>query len=181
MRPDVAAIPRRIKELREILEISRADMAENLAISEAEYEKCENAQTDIPISMLYNIAEILGVDTTVLLTGDTPRMRGYSVTRAGKGVLVERYLGYSYRSLSFNFLHRNMEPLLVTLEEGREPELVTHPGQEFNYALKGKMRITVGPKSFVLSEGDCVYFDSALPHGQSAVSGPAVFLTVIKE
>ena len=181
MRSDVAAIPDRITELREILDISRAAMAEKLSITEADYEKCETGETDIPISMLYGIAEILGVDATVLLTGDSPRMSGYSVTRAGEGVLVQRYPGYSYRSLSFNFLRRNMEPLLVTLEEGKAPDLVTHSGQEFNYALKGEMKITVGPKSFILKEGDSIYFDSALPHGQSAVGGEAVFLTVIKE
>ena len=181
MNAELAAIPKRIRELREILAVEADEMAKRLATDAKTYRQYETGEIDIPIGVLYAIAEILGVDPTVLLTGDTPRMDRYSVTRAGQGVLVERYPGYNYRSLSFNFQHRNIDPLLVTVVEGKEPSLVTHPGQEFNYVLKGKIKVTVGARQFVLSPGDCIYFDPTLPHGQASVEGESVFLTIIKE
>lgn len=177
----IESIAVRIKELREILDIEKSDMADRLGCDTAFYEKYENAEIDIPISALYRIAEILGVDTTVLLTGDMPRMVSYSVTRSGEGVTVERFPGYNYQSLSFNFKNRNMDPLLVTLSDEKEPDLITHTGQEFNYVLEGRIRIKVGEKEFVLEKGDSIYFDPTLPHGQSSISGKSVFLTVIKE
>jgi len=58
---------------------------------------------------------------------------------------------------------------------------VTHKGQEFNYCLKGAVKVTVGGKELLLREGDSLYFDPRLPHMQTAATETAVFLTVINE
>ena len=137
---------------------------------------------DIPISVLYKIAARLGVDTTVLLTGEDPRMDTASICRAGKGVRVERYPGYEFSSLAYNFRGRTIEPLLVFLDPSRQAAVpVKHSGQEFNYVTEGKIKITVARNEYILDTGDSIYFDAALPHAQSAVDGPARFLTIIQE
>jgi quercetin dioxygenase-like cupin family protein len=75
-----------------------------------------------------------------------------------------------------------MEPLVVELSPSdAEPALVTHPGQEYNFVLSGKVKITIGKHDYILSQGDSVYFDPLLPHGQQAVDADASFLTVICE
>ncbi len=182
MQMDLTNIPSRVRELREILEIEAAEMAEKLGVSEADYNAYESGENDIPISTLYEIASILGVDFTTLLTGRTPKMNTYTVTRKDTGAKVERYPGYNYTSLSYNFKGREMEPMLVNLlPEDGQPALVSHGGQEFNYVISGTVCVTIGSKKLELSEGDCVYFDPMIPHGQQAVGGPASFLTVIKE
>lgn len=182
MEMDLNSIPKRIKELREILEIEPSEMADKLGISLINYLSFESGEQDIPISTLYEIAALLNVEFTTLLTGRTPKMNTYSVVRGGAGAMVERYPGYDYTSLCYNFKGREMEPLLVNLSpEDERPALVTHTGQEFNYILSGKVCVTIGSKDIVLSAGDCIYFDPAQPHGQSAVDGKASFLTVIKE
>lgn len=175
-------IPARIKELREIMEIPLLEMAEKLHLMLEEYMALEAGTRDIPISTLYEIAAILNTDPTVLLTGEDPRMNTYTVVRKGEGVQVDRYPGYQFESLAFNFMNRIMEPLLVTLEEQEhKPALVIHSGQEFNLVLEGTVEVTVGKHSFLLNAGDSIYFDPQLPHGQAAVGGTARFLTVIKE
>lgn len=182
MNDELLQIPKRIKELREILEISITEMAEKLNISHDEYEKYESGEKDIPVSALYAIAAALGTDCTVLMTGESPRMDSYTIIRRGDGVRVDRYSGYYIESLAFNFKNRQMEPMLVTLEEQEtEPALVMHSGQEFNLVLEGKVKVTVGKNSFILNEGDAIYFDPNLPHGQAAVDGRTRFLTVINE
>ena len=179
---DLQQIPKRIKELREILDISAMEMAKGLKLDMEQYAALENGTKDIPISTLYDIAELLGVDCTVLLTGDSPRMNTHTVVRKGEGIAVDRYKGYHFEGLAYNFKNRIMDPMLVTLEvQEKDPALVTHGGQEFNYVLEGSVRVTVGSKSFVLNEGDCIYFDPTLPHGQAAVGGTTKFLTVINE
>ena len=175
-------IPGRIKELREILEISAMDMARDIAIPLETYQKYESGELDIPISILYKISAQLGVDATVLFTGEDPRMDTASVCRRGKGVRIERYPGYEFTSLAYNFKGRTIEPLLVFLDPSKEAAApVTHSGQEFNYVVEGKMKVTVGQREYILETGDSIYFDAGLPHGQAAVEGPAQFITIIQE
>lgn len=183
MPEEIMQIAQRIRELREILEIAPAAMAGGLGIDVETYLEYEKALHDIPIGTLYAIAHQLGVDFTVLLTGDTPRMDTHTVVRAGEGVTVERYKGYRFSSLAFNYKGRTMEPMIVTLDPAREePALVTHGGQEFNFVLEGAVRVVLGPRSFELAVGDSIYFDPSIPHGQRAVGDArAVFLTVIQE
>jgi len=132
--------------------------------------------------MLYEIAIILDTDATVLLTGEPPRMDTYSVVRKGDGISVDRYEGYQFESLAFNFMNRSMEPMLVTLEKKeKEPALVIHGGQEFNFVIEGRLKVTVGKNVFVLEPGDSIYFNPTLPHGQAAFDATTRFLTVINE
>jgi len=182
MNIELQQIPKRIKELREILEISTEEMSRKLSVSSEEYAQYENGEKDIPISLLYDVANALNVDMAVILTGEEPHMNSYTVMRSGKGIPVERFSGYTYNSLAYNFASKTMEPLLVTIEPGKDaPKLVTHKGQEFNIVLSGKVRVIIGKHDFVLSEGDSIYFDPRIPHGQFAVDQTATFLTVINE
>jgi len=182
MNEKTAHIPERIKELREILEISAIDMAKETGIPFDVYSKYENGELDIPISVLYTVAGRLGTNITVLLTGEEARMDSAAVCRKDKGVEIERYPGYEYSSLAYNFKHRTMEPLLVTLDSSKPPvDQVSHTGQEFNFVVEGQVKVTVVKTEHILNSGDSIYFDARLPHAQCAVNGKAQFLTVIQE
>jgi len=179
----ITVIASRIKELREILEETTKDVAAKAGISESEYLKYENAEADMPISVLYGVAAALNVDPTVILTGDAPKMASYSVVRDGMGVNVVRYKGYSYSSLATNYIDRDMDPMVVSLLKKSEHKaaLVSHDGQEFNYVLEGSVKVVIAHSEFILNEGDSIYFDAKCPHGQYAETKKAKFLTVINE
>lgn len=175
-------IASRVRELREVLDYSVDFIASKLGISPELYASYEANEHAIPISTLNALAEILGVDFTELLTGEAPRMSDYTLVRSGEGINVERYPGYAFQSLAYNFRGRTMEPMLVTLEphdEENEPALVSHGGQEFNLVVEGKVKVIVGKREFILNPGDSLYFDPSIPHGQRAVGGPVKFVTVI--
>ncbi len=181
MNEQIAQISARIRELREILGIAPEAIADKLGIDADLYRQYESARQDIPIGVLYGLAAEFGVDPTVLLTGDAPRMDEYTLVRKGRGIRVERYAGYSFSALAFNFKNRDMDPMIVTLSQSGTAELVTHPGQEFNYVLEGTVRIVIGPREFTLEAGDSIYFNPGIPHGQRALTPEAKFLTVINE
>jgi transcriptional regulator with XRE-family HTH domain len=177
-----SAIPGRIRELREVEEVSALDMAGDIGIDLETYKNYESGLQDIPISALYKIARRLDTDATVLMTGEDPRMDTASVCRAGKGVQVERYPGYEFSSLAYNFKGRSLEPLLVRLDASRPPAApVSHPGQEFNYVVEGHVKVTVGSRAYILGEGDSIYFDATISHAQTAVEGSARFITIIQQ
>ena len=176
-------IAERLRELREVSELSVADIASQLGITEEQYRAYESNAQPIPISTVTAMAKILHVDHTVLLTGEPPRMAKYTLVRSGQGVKVERCPGYGFQSLAYNFKNRTMEPLLVTLEphddEESQPQLISHEGQEFNLVLEGTVKVVLGPREFILNKGDSIYFDPSIPHGQRAVGGPVTFVTII--
>ena len=150
MNENLLQISSRIRELREILGIGADALAARLGVTPETYALYEAGGLDIPISKLYDIAFHLGTDMTVLLTGEQPRMDTHCIVRAGRGIDIERYPGYKYSSIAFNFKNREMEPLLVTLSPEDEPALpVMHGGQEFNYVLEGTVRLTLGKNSYV--------------------------------
>ena len=115
MNNQIQQIAERMKELRESLDISRQELAERVGITAAEYSAYEEATEDIPVSVLYSVAQARDTDPTVLMTGEAPRMDRYTVVRQGQGVEVNRNPDYRFSSLAFNFMHREMEPMLVTL------------------------------------------------------------------
>ncbi len=175
-------IASRIRELRESAEAERAETAAKLGISLDRYQSFEDGSLDVPISALYAIAGLFGVDLTDLLTGKSPNLQRFCVVRQGRGPEIERYPGYRFQSLAFDFQNRLFEPLLVSLDPERNPEisLVTHGGQEFNLVLKGRVRVVLGGQSVDLDTGDSIFFDPTIAHGQFALDdAPASFLTVI--
>lgn len=182
MSENIVQISDRIRELREISCFTAEDLAQKLNISTETYNIYENAQAGIPISTLYEIAGILGVELTELLTGSTPHLHNYCLVKKGEAPFIERYKGYKFQSLAFNFMNKKIEPLLVTIEpeENKKMALVAHPGQEFNYVLEGRIKIILGGAEIIMQEGDSIYFDPSIPHGQAAMDEkPGKFLTVI--
>ncbi len=176
----IKQIASRIKYLRDALDMTEQEVADAISIPLDEYISYENAEKDIPISVIYSASAALGVDATELILGEAPRMSEYCVTRKGAGVTIERYPGYSFEALAHNYIGRDKEPMIVTLSSNdiRSP-LVTHSGQEFNYVLEGAIEVTIGSRTFVLEAGDSIYFSPSIPHGQHAIDGVAKFLTII--
>ncbi len=176
----VVLLKKRIEYLREVLDMSVEEVASRVGISPELYVSYESGDEDIPISIIYTISSVFGVDPTEILTGDTPKVEEFSVTRKGTGIKIKRYEGYDFESLAFNYIGRNKEPMLVTISPTDEtPDLVSHSGQEFNFVVSGKIGVTIGSKTLFLSEGDSIYFDANAPHGQFAVDCESKFLTVI--
>ena len=182
MNEKIVLISERIKELREILEMDVKEVADELGIPVEQYLTYEEGTDDIPISTLYGVAGIFGVDPTVLLTGEGPKMESYTVVRQGKGENVERAENYKFTSLATNFIQRDMEPMIVEVSKSdEETECTRHGGQEFNYVLEGTIGVLINNKMITLNQGDCIYFDPRVRHGQKALTDKAKFLVVINE
>lgn len=180
MNEKVKDIAARIKGLRLLCAISPEEAAEKLGVSFDDYQKYEKGEVDIPISILYEIADYYGVDLTEVLTGVSPKLHDVCYLKKGEGLKVERYDQYDFQSLAYKYVNRKIEPLLVTLDPDKNPQLVSHKGQEFNYCLEGKMKVVIGAEEYVLTPGDTLYFNSMIPHKMLAMDDkPAKFLTVI--
>jgi transcriptional regulator with XRE-family HTH domain len=183
MKEKMKEIALRIKELRDLSGISIQEISDYLGISPEEYQKYEEGVVDISASILFEIAQKLGVDMGLLLTGEETRMHIFTVTRKDKGVEVERRKQYKYQNLAEKFIHKKAEPFIVIVEPRKgvnKPSTNSHPGQEFDYVLEGEMKFYIHDNEIILQEGDSIFFDSSYEHAMEALNNqPAKFLAII--
>ena len=181
----LAETAKRIRSMRELCEFSAADMASACGITEQDYLSYESGERDFSFTFLHNCAEKFKIDLVELLSGETPRLTNYSITRKADGLPLKRREGFTYLHLSYLFKDKTAEPFYVTApyleeEQDREIPVSTHEGQEFDYVLKGALRCRFGDKIEILHEGDAVYYDSGKPHGMIAAEGaPCEFLAIV--
>ncbi len=166
----------RIRELREIAGFSVAEMAVRTGVSVEEYIQCEAGNQNLSIAFLYRCTLSLGVDMGDLLEGSSPNLRTYALTRKGEGQRIEEAHNMVGFNLAAGFRNRIGLPLYMELHycEGAEYEdiqLMTHEGQECDIVIRGQMKIQIGSRTEILNPGDCIYYDSATPHGMIAVGG----------
>lgn len=185
MEDKIMAIAQRIKTLREILEISVEDAAKATDLTCEEYLCREAGKDDFSFTFLYKCADLFGVDIVEILTGDSPKLSFYSIVRRGQGLPIQRRKGFTYHHLAYLFEHKLCEPFLVTApynaqEQDQPIHLSYHEGQEFDYILKGSLKVAMEDHIEVLGEGDSIYYNSGHGHGMIATGGEdCVFMAVV--
>ena len=181
----IKAMASRIRELREIENISLSEMAEKTGISESEYAACERGERDLNFAFLYRCAGVFKVNVTDIIEGSSPLLSSYTVTKKGKGKVIANAHGMTYYNLAHSFQNRIAEPLYVRSKyvkgaEEKEIECTTHAGQECDIVVSGKLMVQVGGHREILSAGDTIYYDSGTPHGMIAVGGEdCVFYAIV--
>ena len=172
----------RLRGLREDLEMSTGELAEKCGVTDAEIQRYESGEWDIPMNFVCNAAVVMGVEPLELFAGDTPTMNNYWLVRKGKGPVIERQKAYKYQALAMGFKHAKASPFIVTVDPKDEEHLHlnTHDDQEFNLILKGSILMNIDGKEIILNEGDSIYFDANHPHAVRALNGePARFFAII--
>jgi transcriptional regulator with XRE-family HTH domain len=161
----------KIRELRESKGLSLQDMANRTGYSSALLSQVENHFISPPLGGLIRIAKALEVKVGTFF-GDEPR-ESYAIVRKDERKHISRFAskegvsyGYSYESLGFDKKDRQMEPFLVSLEPAtvKSEKLSSHDGEEFIFVLEGEMEAILGDHKDVLHAGDCIYYDSTIPH-----------------
>ena len=178
-------VARRIKEMREIMGFSEAEMALKTEVSVRDYLQFERGKTDMPFTFIYKCALAFGIGITDLLEGHTARLTSYTVTRKSEGIDTAREDGILIQNLAPKFRDKIAQPYWVKYEYSEAQQTapihtVSHAGQEFDLVLSGTLLVQVGENKELLHEGDSIYYDSATPHGMIAVDGrDCVFLAVV--
>jgi len=161
----------KIRELREEQGLSLQEMADRTGYSSALLSQIENHMISPPLGALIKIAKALEIKVGTFF-GEDPR-EPFTIVRKQERRHISRFAskegvsyGYSYESLGFDKKDRHMEPFLITLEPAtvKSEKLSTHEGEEFIFILEGEMEAILGTHKDVLYPGDCIYYDSTIPH-----------------
>ena len=185
METRIKEIAERIKGLRDIMGYSVEEMAKATNLSPEEYVSLEGGEQDFTFTFLYACAKKFGVDMVELLTGENPLLSFYSIVRKNEGLDLKRREGFRYQHVGYKFKDKLAEPFVVTApfrenEQDQPIHLSQHAGQEFDFILKGQLKVQLENHTEILREGDAIYYDSGRGHGMIATGGEACeFLAII--
>jgi len=182
---DELRIVRKIRQLRLQNKLTLQKVAERAGFTKSYLSMVESGKKSPPIATLSKIARALGVDVAAFFEQKKPEDH-ITFVKKGKGKLVvgdETVFGYRYESLAPTKRRKRMEPFISSDIPGVKGEdWFDHEGEEFIYLLEGKMKFLYGNKEYVLEEGDCIYFDSSIPHrGEAMGKRPTKALLVISQ
>ena len=175
----------RIREMREIIGLTEAEMAEKTEVTLEEYKKYEAAQADFPFSFIHKCSIAFGIGISDILEGKSAHLSSYTVTRKGQGQETAKEDGIEIRNLAPMFAKKIAEPYYVHYDYSRDLQdkpmhLVKHSGQEFDFIISGRLKVQIGDNIEYLSEGDSIFYNSSTPHGMIAVDGrDCYFIAVV--
>ena len=178
-------VAKRIREMREICDITEADMAKKTEVSLADYRAYENGELDFPFTFIHKCSLAFGIGITDLLEGQSAHLSSYTVTRKGQGQETAKEDGIEIQNLAPLFRKKIAEPYWVRYEYSEELQnkpihLTKHSGQEFDFVMSGRLKVQIGENVEYLSEGDSIYYNSSTPHGMIAVDGrDCLFVAVV--
>ncbi len=178
----------KIQSIREAKEISLTEMAERSGLAIEQIDRIENNE-DLPsLAPLIKIARVLGVRLGTFLD-DQPSEKGPVVCRKEESAETIGFSNNStqarrhmqYRSLSKSKVDRHMEPFLIKIAAAEDHNftLSSHEGEEFIMVMKGILEISYGKNTYVMEEGDSIYFDSIVPHHVHALNGQEAHILAV--
>lgn len=177
----------KIKALRETQGISMEQLAERSGLAIEQIERIET-NIDLPsLAPLIKIARVLGVRLGTFL--DDQEETGPVVCRKSEAKdtisfsnnAIQSRKHMEYHSLSKSKADRHMEPFIidVTPTDDNAFVLSSHEGEEFIMVLNGKMEISYGKNTYLLEEGDSIYYDSIVPHHVHGYQGQAAKILAV--
>lgn len=178
------AIGREVRTFREKLGLNLSELANAAGMSVGMLSKVENGMTSPSLASLQALSRALQVPVTALFRS-YEESHDATFVKAGQGLTIERRgtrAGHQYQLLGHT-VHGplTVEPYLITLaEESDVFPTFQHPGLEFLYMLEGEVGYRHGGKTYTLTPGDSLFFDSLAPHGPEELRKlPIRFLSVI--
>jgi quercetin dioxygenase-like cupin family protein/DNA-binding XRE family transcriptional regulator len=163
---DLPSVAPHLRELRRTSGFTLEAAARRAGLSPAHLSRLETGQRQPSLPMLLALARIYGTTVSEVL-GETVADPD-AVIRAGEMTAREAD-GWTYRQVGSH--GRAMQALRVSVPHAAQQDLVrVHPGEEWLYVLKGRLRLVLGERVHTLDEGDSAHFDSLTPHRITAVT-----------
>lgn len=161
---NLPAVAPQLRALRRRASLTLEAAARTAGLSPAHLSRLETGQRQPSLPMLLGLARIYRTTVSELL-GETVADRDAIVRAADMEPTAAG--GWSYWQAGASA--RGMQALRVHVPHGAQGDIVrVHPGEEWLYVLKGRLRLRLGDAAHVLAPGDSAHFDSLTPHRLAA-------------
>lgn len=157
-------IGRRLKEIRERLKLSQRQLARQTGVANATISQIEGGKLNPTVSMLKKVLDGIPISLGDFFGNefeirDRVFFRAADLTEIADG-------GVSFRQVGANLTNRSIQLIKECYQPGAGTgkHAITHEGEECGILLSGRLEVTVGDESAVLTKGDAYYFKSNRPH-----------------
>lgn len=157
-------IGRRLREVRDRLGMSQRQLARQSGVANATISQIESGKLNPTVSMLKRILDGVPISLGVFF-GDEYEVRDKVFFRADDLIEIADG-GVSFRQVGANIGGRAIQLIQERYQpgSGTGKHAITHEGEECGIILSGRLEVTVGDETEVLSKGDAYYFKSSKPH-----------------
>jgi transcriptional regulator with XRE-family HTH domain len=169
------AVGPRLKQLRQLRDVTLADLADETGISVSTLSRLEAGLRRPTLEQLLPLARAHGLSLDELVdappTGD-PRVNLRAIKNAdGSTILALSRRPGGIQAYKF---------VLPAAADDAEPQLRTHEGYDWAFVLNGMLRLVLGEHDLILKPGEAAEFDTRTPHWFGATSaGPVEFLSLV--
>lgn len=175
----------KIRSLRLKKKMGLVDLGQHTGLSPALLSKIERGRLFPTLPTLLRIALVFSVGLDFFFAGAREKPLIAVVRKAERVRLPERpgleQAAYRFESLDYPATERRFNSyyaeFLAVAPDALRPH--AHPGVEFIYALAGTLVVNIAGDDYALKTGDCVYFDSGLPHAYRRSGGRACSALVV--
>ncbi len=164
----------RVRQIRLEKGLTLAQVGQAGALSTSTLSKIENNLLSPTYDTLIALAHGLGIGIEQLFSepSELEPIGRRAVTRKGDGKRHSTH-AYDYDMLCTEIPNKRLFPIVAKVKLGTLREfgpLTAHEGEEVIYVLSGSVALhTDVYEDLILNEGDCVFFDSRMSHGCTAV------------
>jgi quercetin dioxygenase-like cupin family protein len=153
-------IGKRIRRTRTDKKIKLETLANETGLSKEILKNIEAGEKMPSVGNLLQISRALHIDSSLLLKEQDEAVEERS------NAYVKRTDNYAYTSLTPNAENKHLKAFKVVVEAGSSHDGVgfQHEGEEFVYALEGKVEVQVGDHVNTLKKGDTLHFNSGIKH-----------------
>lgn len=171
-------LSKRISKLRAARGRTQDQLAAATGFTNGYLSKIENSKVIPAIGTLVKIAQVLDTDVAELLEPeDAPdQTDAICVVRSWQRESVIKggsSFGYDYAALAHKRHHKQMEPFIMVFPSKVDRDIRFEHEVEFEATVDGRN------KTWILSPGDSVYFDSRTPHRGRSLNGESRALVMI--
>lgn len=176
---DEKIIGKKIRQMRMAKDMTLAQLAEEIQKTKSYLSQVERGLIEPSIKALRLLSKAL----------DVPMFYFLMDNKVHRGIVRKedrKRLNFSNSSLTYELLspdlNHEMEVVQVTLKPNSSTyeEPISHKGEEFILILAGTMEIQIVDESFILEEGDSIYFMGSIPHKTTNISQEnLVFISAI--
>jgi transcriptional regulator with XRE-family HTH domain len=165
---NLVELAQRIRTHRLDQRLTLEEVAARTGLTRSWLSKVENFRVTPSLPALGQIATALGVTVADLVTGLDEKPTLVMVRKNDRQVIQRdnsRQNTTVYESLAHKRPSRMMDPFLLTVPAGASrEEALPHEGEEFLMVQHGSIDFEYDSEKQTLRTGDCLYFDSNIPH-----------------
>lgn len=180
----IIQISKRLRDIRREKSITLQELAEVAGVTKGLLSQIENSRTIPSLTVLLGLIKGLEVDLNEFFSSidlqERPQKVIFRKKESYQPFEKENARGFAYRRLfSTQVQDYHLDFVLLTLSKDARRPFVRTEAYEFKYLLKGKVEYTIGDDTYVLEEGDSLFFDARELHNPKNIgTRDAVMLVV---